>query len=131
MIHILARLSRCVFDFVLGGPARRPQRPLPDILFYPVIFANGRDDDSEGLKAFFENRPYIFNGDVYGPTAGPRRLVNLHLTLSKNAIVFIKDGRVHFIYGCPSGDALTVSISHGFDRHIHSSRITLGAKVEL
>lgn len=127
MKSLLSRIA----DVFLGAPSRQVQKPLPEILFYPVIFANGRDDDSEGLKAFFENRPYIFGGDLYGPTAGPRRLVNLHLTLSKNSIVFIKDGRVHFIYGCPSGDALTVSISHGFDRHIHSSRITLGAKVEL
>lgn len=126
MKSLLSRIA----DILLGGPARRPQKPLPEILFYPVIFANGRDDDAEGLKAFFENRPYIFGGNLYGPTDGPRRLVNLHLTLSKNSIVFIKDGRVHFIYGCPSGDALTVSISHGLDRHVHSCRVTLGAKVQ-
>ncbi|QCM10072.1 hypothetical protein CFBP6625_06705 [Agrobacterium tumefaciens] len=126
MKNLLTRIA----DLILGGPSRRSQKPLPEILFHPVIFANGSDDDAEGLKAFFENRPYIFGGDLYGPTAGPRRLVNLNLTLSKTAIVFIKDGRVHFIYGCPSGDALTVSISHGFDRHVNSCRITLGAKVE-
>lgn len=130
MMSILTRLSRRVCNFVLGGPARPSEKPLPEILFHPVIFANGRDDDSEGLKAFFENRPYILGGDLCAPTAGPRRLVNLHLTLSKTAIVFIKDGRVDFIYGCPSGDALTVSISHGFDRHVNSCRITLGAKVQ-
>ena len=126
MKSLLSRIA----DVLLGGPSRQAQKPLPEILFYPVIFANGRDDDAEGLKAFFENRPYIFGSNLYGPTAGPRRLANLHLTISKKSIVFIKDGRVHFIYGCPSGDALTVSISHGFDRHVNSCRITLGAKVQ-
>ncbi|WP_407815701.1 hypothetical protein, partial [Staphylococcus aureus] len=85
MKSLLSRLA----NLLLGGPARHPQKALPEILFYPVIFANGRDDDAEGLKAFFENRPYILGGDLYLPTAGPRRLVNLHLTLSKTAIVFI------------------------------------------
>lgn len=126
MKSLLSRFA----NLLLGGQARRPQKPLPEILFYPVIFANGRDDDSEGLKAFYENRPYIFRGKVYEPSCEPRRLVGLDFSLSCDGVVFINNGRVCGGFGACCGKVLSISVSHGLTRSIEYGKVTLSIPVK-
>lgn len=132
MEHLLKRVARLflgaapVVDAAHSEPAKKP---LPDILFYPVLFANGRDDDSDALKAFFENRPYIFQGKLFEPTRDERVLEGLNLRISADAVVFIKDGRVKDYFGDTRGKALTASVSHGLNRCITRCSIQLSAKV--
>lgn len=125
----MKRLISRIADLVMGGPLPKPSKPLPEILFYPVIFANGRDDDTEGLKAFYENRPYILRGETFMPSDQPRRLIGLDFTLSCHGIAFIKDGRVVAGFGCSHGTILSISVSHGLSRSTNYCSYALGSRV--
>lgn len=126
----MKRLLSRIADLVMGGPVSQPAKPLPEILFYPIIFANGRDDDSEGLKAFYENRPYILRGKLYQPSTSPRRLVGLNIALSCDGIAFIREGRVCAGFGRSDGKLLSVSVSHGVLRSLDFCNFTLGIPVK-
>lgn len=136
---MIKSLFTSIADIILGGsksaaqPAQsKPElsKPLPEILFYPVLFANGRDDDSEALKAFYENRPYVFQGKLFEPTRDERVLEGLQLRISADAVVFIKDGRVKDYVGDTRGKTLTVSVSHGLHRCVARCSICMSAKVQ-
>ncbi len=59
---MIARLRTLLSRFGRRPPAREIILPP----FHPIIFANGRDDDTEGLKAFIEARPVIHAGRLIG-----------------------------------------------------------------
>lgn len=129
MERLFLKFAKALARVYLGGAPYRPQKRLPEILFYPVIFANGRDDDSEGLKAFYENRPYIFRGKVYQPTTDPRTLDGIELRLSHGAIGFLENGRLAATIGYPCLNMLAIDMSHGLARCVSHSRVHLNSKV--
>lgn len=89
----MKRILRHLGDFLFGGPRPRPpekpQKPLPEILFIPVIFANGRDDDTEGVKAFLEHRPVMLAGRLIAPENNKARIEGLSLRFSCGQLVLM------------------------------------------
>lgn len=128
MISDFTRLLNAIGNIILGGP--RPKKPLPEVLFYPVIFANGRDDDTEGVKAFYENRPVILKGEVIRP--GPRTISNMELSLSVSAIWFSDHGRMFHMQGfiAPGFPIVQVEVGHGVQRTIAHCTVGFGLKVQ-
>lgn len=122
-------------DLLFGGPVpttppAAPQKPLPEILFVPVIFANGRDDDSEGLKAFMEHRPVMLDGRLIPPLDNAARIEGLSLLLSHGRIVCRRNGHVTFVRGFHFGTALFVDVPEGSARRIQRCDMGLNAPVQ-
>lgn len=138
MIGAKLKLKRFV-DFLMGGPAPAAEPPRKEIVlppFHPIIFANGRDDDTEGLRAFWENRPVIYAGEEIKPDQG-RELVGLRLRLSCAAVFITKDQRLVEIFGYPTlagrhgcGDAAHVHIDHDVKRRLNHCGLTFNCPVE-
>lgn len=135
MITVKAKLKRFV-DFLMGGPvpgAKPSQIVLPP--FHPVIFANGRDDVTEGLKAFWENRPVIFAGEEIKP-GQDRDLIGLELRLHCTAVLAVHGDRVVNAIGWripPLGVApreIRVSTDHGVKRRLLHCGLTFNCPVE-
>ncbi|MEY9718809.1 hypothetical protein [Sinorhizobium fredii] len=124
-------------DFLMGGPAPEPQgKEIVLPAFHPIIFANGRDDDTDGIKAFWENRPVIYAGEEIKPGQS-RQLVGLHLNFSCTAIFIHKGERLVEIAGYPmlvgrSGcsDAVHVHIDHDVKRRLGGCSLTFNCPVE-
>lgn len=121
---------------LLAGLRRRPA-PRQIILppFHPIIFANGRDDDGPGIKAFFEGRPVICQGKEIAP--GPQDLTALSLSLSCVAIEFRRDGRVLETAGFPflagpagRGGTLVIEVAPGNRRTMSHCTLHFGLRVE-
>ena len=124
-------------DLLMGGPAAEPH-PKEIVLppFHPIIFANGRDDDTEGMKAFWENRPVIYAGEEIKPDQA-RELVGLNLRFSCTAIYVHKGERLVEIAGYPMlvgrpgcGNAVHVHIDHDVKRRIGRCSLTFNCPVE-
>jgi hypothetical protein len=133
MFGLWANLGNYIANLLLGGPKPpEKKKPLPEILFLPVIFANGRDDDTEGLKAFFENRPVMFRGEILTP--GPHTIFGVDVAVSCLVIEMTIDGRVMERHGipCPVPDRhkLVVDVSHGVARRLGHARILVGLQVQ-
>jgi hypothetical protein len=131
---IWSLLAQAAAKFFLGGPAKRPTQlrrgPLPEILTMPVIFANGRDDDTEGVKAFLENRRLIYRGAVIQP--GDHTLKSTALCFSVCAIFVKAGGQIVGVIGYPApGQPIaTVDVSHGAHRCVESDVLRFGCKVQ-
>ncbi|MFK0330886.1 hypothetical protein ACIQUB_07160 [Rhizobium sp. NPDC090275] len=115
-------------DLILGGAP--PKKPLPEIFFCPVIFANGRDDDTEGLRAFFENRPVMCRGEMV-----PHGHVNLRvddLRLSVSSIWLRSGEQIVGVLGSPAPGRpiATVDVGHGFFRTIEGRSIGVNCPVQ-
>lgn len=121
---MMARLRTLLSRF-----GRRPA-PREIILppFHPIIFANGRDDDTEGLKAFIEARPVIHAGRLI--IEGNCILSGLTLRLRCNAMVVnLPSGKQLMIGGnCPPFEV--IHARHGWTRQIVNSEIRWNQKVE-
>lgn len=127
----MKRLSNLLF----GGPVpttppAAPSKPLPEILFVPVIYANGRDDDSEGLKAFLEHRPVIFDGRLIGPEHNEARLDVKALRLRYSHVVFFKGSVVIYVLGYPLCRTLEIHSPESSKRFFRCEDMTLNAPVQ-
>ncbi|WP_313193075.1 hypothetical protein [Shinella zoogloeoides] len=116
---------------------RRRPAPREIILppFHPIIFANGRDDDGPGIKAFYEGRPIICQGREIGP--GDTVLRDLKLSLSCVAIQFRRGGAVVETVGFPlharpsaRGGILTIDVQPGSRRMMSHCTFLFGLRVE-
>ena len=120
--------------FIFGGPTRpappSPQKPLPEILFIPVIFANGRDDDTEGVKAFLEHRPVMLAGRIIGPENNTARLEGLNLRFSCGALVLMLDRCVVQVVGFPMGRTIMVEVPPQTQRCILRCEMAMNAPVQ-
>lgn len=131
------RFLKRFVDFLMSGPvpeAEPRQIVLPP--FHPVIFANRRDDDTEGLKAFWENRPVIYAGEEIKPDQA-RTLVGLDLRLSCVAMFIHKGERLVEIAGYPMfadrpgcGGTVHVHIDHDVKRRLGRCSMTFNCPVE-
>ncbi len=130
MISELNRLLNALGNLILGGPARKPKKPLPEILFCPVIFANGRDDDTEGLKAFFENRTVVYAGR-YVP-AGNHELVCEDVRIRCSSFWLRAGSDLVGIIGIPQPGAPieVVDVSHGAHRILTCKNMHINAPVQ-
>jgi hypothetical protein len=136
MNNVKSKLKRFV-DFLMGGsvPEAKPREiVLPP--FHPIIFANGRDDDTDGIKAFWENRPVIYAGEEIKPDQG-RELVGLRLRFSCTAIFIHKGERLVEIAGYPTlvgqpgcGHVAHVHIDHDVKRRLNHCGMTFNCPVE-
>ncbi|MBV2183770.1 MAG: hypothetical protein KUL88_04410 [Rhizobium sp.] len=122
-------------DLLLGGPARpappaAAPKPLPEILFVPVIFANGRDDDMEGVKAFLEHRPVMLAGRLIAPENNTARLEGLHLRFSCGQLVLMHDRCVVQVVGFPMGRTIMVHVPPQSQRSIYRCEMTMNAPVQ-
>jgi hypothetical protein len=116
-------------DFLMGGEVpERPRKPLPEVLFLPVLFANGRDDDGEAVRAFLENRPFIFQGQVIAPGVVPSSLQGLVLTFSAHGID-IDGEHGKGMVGFPGGKRLKVA-PRGPLRQLRHCTMGFGAPVQ-
>lgn len=117
-------------NLFFGGPVHKPAKALPEMLTMPVIFGNGRDDDTEGLRAYIENRPVIWRGDIIPP--GDCTLHVETLRLSVCSVWFVANGKLvgHMGFPVPGKPVLTCSIAHGCKRGIQGSEIHFGCEVE-
>lgn len=133
MKRLISRLG----DFLFGGPAPSPQRPapkpLPEILFTPVIFANGRDDDADGFKAFLENRPVILRGTLIPPDVKGGKactLRGLNLRFSCGSIELVAGGDVVQRIGFSGGRNLVVFVDPDIPRCVVGGCYRFNAEVE-
>ncbi|ASY69364.1 hypothetical protein [Sinorhizobium fredii] len=134
MSNVKSKLKRVV-DFLMGGPVPEP-KPREIVLppFHPIIFANGRDDDTEGLKAFWENRAVIYAGEEIKPGQS-RELVGLELRLHCTAILAVHGDRVVDGLGWripPQGVTpreIRVSTDHGVKRVLKGCGLTFNCPV--
>lgn len=125
--------KRRFLDFLMGGQVpTAPQKPLPEILTVPRIFANGRDDDSEGVKAFFAGKPYVF-GDVLSPAGTDFRLLTgCSLRFSATTLGFRHQGRIVEVYGVGDlvRDVLIIDVMGPGLRRISGCYLSLGCEVQ-
>ncbi|MDI7862562.1 hypothetical protein MRS76_11375 [Rhizobiaceae bacterium n13] len=113
----------------------RPRvRPLPE--FMPVIFANGRDDDGPGLKAFWEGKAVLLDDTVI-PAGAPWQLRELQLACHAWSIAFTKDGRIVDTVGfLPTNmrqlqhGVLYCEVSTPVERGLFSCSLQMGLRVE-
>lgn len=129
----MKRLVRRLGDFLFGGaprPPEEPQKPLPEILFIPVIFANGRDDDTEGVKAFLEHRPVMLAGRVIAPENNTAQLEGLNLRFSCGSLVLMLDRCVVQVVGFPMGRAIMVKVPPQTQRYILRCEMNMNAPVQ-
>lgn len=105
-------------------PARR-EITLPP--FHPIIFANGRDDDTDGIKAFLEGRPVMHAGKTIGN--GDCQLSGLELQLRCNGLlVHLPDGGYAVIGGF-SPPIEVVHVRHRWARRITASELYWNQRV--
>lgn len=128
-------LMRRLADLLLGGPARpappaAAPKPLPEILFIPVIFANGRDDDSEGLKAFLEHRPVMLDGRLICPQDNDARIEGLILVLRHGRVVCRVNGRVVQVLGFSMGSVMFIDVPEGSARRIERCDMAVNVQVQ-
>lgn len=87
--------------------------------FHPIIFANGRDDDTDGIKAFLEGRPVMHAGKLI--ESGDHKLRGLELQLRCNGfLVQLPDGAA-IVVGGFSPPVEVVIVRHRWQRHIVAS----------
>jgi len=120
---------------LLSRLRRRAPREIILPPFHPIIFANGRDDDGPGIKAFFEGRPVICHGREIGP--GDNVLDGLRLSLSCALIEFRRDGTVVEVIGYPGrarasgrGGVLVIDVQPGARRLMSHCTLLFGLRVE-
>lgn len=92
-------LLTAVVRMLSGGRVKAPAKPLPEILYMPVLFANGRDDDGPALKAFWENQPFMFQGRVYEPSLTPKVLPLERVCFSAHSVVIRRMGKTDDVIG--------------------------------
>jgi len=114
---------------------RAPPREIILPPFHPIIFANGRDDDGPGIKAFYEGRPVICQGREIGP--GDNVLEGLRLSVSCALIEFRRDGAVVEVIGYPGrgraagrGGILVIDVQPGTRRLMSHCTLLFGLRVE-
>lgn len=122
-------------DLLFGGPVRAtppaaPSKPLPEILFVPVIFANGRDDDSEGVKAFLEHRPVMLAGRLIGPQSNTAQVEGLNLRFSSGRLVLCVNGHVVQSMGFFSGSGLIINVPPDSKRCIRRCEMYMNVPVQ-
>ncbi len=105
-------------------------KPLPEILFTPVIFANGRDDDSEGGKAFFEHRPVVLDGRLIPSDDMAAKLTGLTLSFRHGLIVFRVCGRIREVAGFADGTTLIVDVPANSTRSIRGGELNMNVRVQ-
>lgn len=105
-------------------------KPLPEILFTPVIFANGRDDDSEGVKAFFEHRPVVLDGRLIPADDMAAKLTGLTLRFCHGRIVFRVCGRIREVAGFADGTPLIVDVPANSSRSIERGEMNMNVRVQ-
>lgn len=127
MIRLLRSL---ISGFWSHRQAEISPRPLPEILFYPVIFANGRDDDTEGVKAFYENKPVMMDGRLI-PAGKPCVLRGHEFRFFVSGFWFTSNGRMLDYKGFvePGRPIARCEVSHGVQRMITHSSFDFGAEV--
>lgn len=127
MIH---GLGNYLANLLFGGLVCKPEKPLPEILTMPVIFGNGRDDDTEGLRAYIENRPVIWQGSIVQP--GDCELHIRTLRLSVCAIWLVADGKTVGVVGfiLPDRPIMTCSVAHGCRRAFYGELVKFNCEVE-
>lgn len=96
---MVAVVLKRVLDLLMGGPVRAARKPLPEFLTLPVLFANGRDDDGPALKAFWENQPFMFRGQVYKPSRSPKVLPLERVCFSAHSVVVRCGGEIVNVQG--------------------------------
>lgn len=117
----------------MGGPApAAASKPLPEILYVPTIFANGRDDDSEGIKAFFSGQAYVLGGVIRPAGTDARVLAGCHLRFSATTLAFRHQGRVVELHGIGDlrDNALIFDVMERGLRRLSGCRIRLGCEVQ-
>lgn len=123
---------RRMADFFLGGPVSQPQSRQREIVlppFHPIIFANGRDDDTEGLKAFIEGRPVMLFGRQV--QAGDAVLEDVTLRLRCLRLeVFDGAGKLRETLGFPFGPAVRVVKDNDWHRMLRRCTLEFGCPVE-
>ncbi len=122
-------------DLLFGGPVREappaaPSKPLPEILFVPVIFANGRDDDTEGVKAFLEHRPVMLAGRLIAPENNTARLEGLNLRFSCGQLVLMLDRCVVQVVGFPMGRTVMINVPPNCKRCIDRCEMNMNVPVQ-
>lgn len=118
-----AKIGR-LFSRVRRTPARR-EIILPP--FHPIIFANGRDDDTDGIKAFLEGRPVMHAGKTIGN--GDCHLSGLELQLRCNGLlVHLPDGG-HAVIGGFRPPIEVVHVRHRWARRITASELYWNQRV--
>ncbi len=126
------------FNWPLFGRRKQAEKPVRQVVlppFHPIIFANGRDDDTEGLKAFWENRPVTLRGIEISPGEA-FVLKGLELRLSCAAFRFNVHGRHVAVIGyggCAAlgfGRMVDVDASHQATRTLSHCNLAFNCPVE-
>jgi len=129
-------MLRKLADLFLGGavqvaPPAAPAREIQLPPFHPIIFANGRDDDTEGLKAFFEGRPVILFGRVIGE--GDAVLDDLELRSHATRFFMLNSkGHLEGVLGFPfsSGQAIKIDMRHNWQRTLRRCSLSFNCPVQ-
>lgn len=95
--------------------------------FHPIIFANGRDDDTDGIKAFIEARPVIYAGRLIGK--GNAHLKGLELQLRCNGLLVHMPDGTRIVIGGFHSPLEVVHVRHGWKRHISASELYWNQRV--
>ncbi|MFN7010068.1 MAG: hypothetical protein ACK4PN_08545 [Allorhizobium sp.] len=127
--HLLLRLVEGLRRRTAPAEPAAP-RPLPEILFTPVIFANGRDDGSEGVKAFFEHRPVVLDGRLIPTDDMAAKLTGLTLRFRHGRIVFRVCGRIREVVGFDDGTSLIVDVPANSTRFIDHCKMQMNVRVQ-
>lgn len=89
-----------IFSGAVSEAAKQDRpKPLPE--FLPVIFANGEDDDTEGLVAFLEGRAVILPRGQKLEKGQPGIVMDVTIRMRFQLAITINKDEHHRIFGSP------------------------------